>query len=82
MLGENDCLDIATDREISNHTHPTWREQSYQIVEDGIGCCLVTDLPVTVFIDIEFQTLQFDDVLIGHIVDNDGGKIWEARPGT
>lgn len=78
MLGENDRLDIATDRKISNHTHPAWREQSYQIVEDGIGGCLVTDLPVTVFIDIEFQTLQFDDVLIRHIVDDDGGKIGEA----
>src|SRR5215467_3091137 len=82
MLCKNDCLDIATHREIRNHTHPARLKQSDQIVEDNIRRRLVTDLPIPVLIDIELQTLQFNYILIGHIVNRNSSKIGKARSWT
>lgn len=82
MFGEDDRFDIASHSEVSNHAHPTRGEQGDQLVQDGIGRCLVADLAIAIAIDVEFQALQFDEVLIRHIVDGNGGKIGEARPRT
>ena len=82
MFGEDDRFDIASHGEISDYTHPTRGEQGNQLVQDSIGRCLVTDLTIAIAIDVEFQAFQFDEVLIWHIVDGNGGKIGEARPRT
>src|SRR2546421_11828538 len=82
VFGEDDRFDIATYREISNHTHPARGEQRDQIVEDGVSRRFVADLPVTIFIDIELQGLQFYHVPVWYVVNGNGGKIGKARPGT
>ena len=78
MLGEDDRLDIATHIEVGDHAHPAWGEQGDQVVEDRIARRLVADLPLAIAVDIELQTLQFDDILIWHIVNADRGKIGKA----
>src|ERR1700730_14496526 len=82
ILGEDDGLDISTDREVSDYTHPARREQGDQIVEDHVGRRFVTDLPIAVGVDVKLQTLQLHDLLARHVVNGNGGKIREARPGT
>ena len=78
MFGEDDRLDIATYREVSNYTHPARGEQRNQIVEDRVGSGFVADLPVAIFINIELQALQFYHVLAWYVVDGNGGKIGKA----
>jgi hypothetical protein len=82
LLSKHDCLDIATHREISDHSHPARGEQGDQIVEDHIGSGLVADLPITIFVDVKLQAFELDDILIWHVVYGDCGKIGKARPGT
>src|SRR5258708_39619311 len=53
MLGEDDRLDIAAYGEIGDHAHPARREQRKQVIQYGIGCRLVADLAVAIFIDVE-----------------------------
>ena len=53
MLGEDDRLDIAAYGEIGDHAHPARREQRNQVIQYGIGCRLVADLAVAIFIDVE-----------------------------
>src|SRR6266849_7770974 len=53
MFGEDDRLDIAAYGEIGDHAHPARREQRNQVIQYGIGCRLVADLAVAIFIDVE-----------------------------
>ncbi len=82
MLSEDDRLDIAADREISDDAHPSWGEQGDQLVEDHIAHRLVADLPIAILVHVEFQTFQLDDVLIWHIINDNGGKVRKARSRT
>jgi hypothetical protein len=78
VLGEDERFDIATHIKVSDHPHPAWGEQGDQVVKDHVGRRLVADLPLAILVDIEFQTLQFDNLLIWHIVNADRGKIRKA----
>src|SRR5579872_5947158 len=82
MLGENERLDIAADREISDDAHPTRGKQCEQLVEDHIAHRLVADRSVAILVEGEFQALQLNDVLFWHVVNRHGSKIRETRSGT
>jgi hypothetical protein len=53
VLGKDKGLDIAARIEIGDHAHPSWREQRYQVIQDGVGCRLMAELSVAIFIDIK-----------------------------
>jgi len=53
MLSKDNGLDIPAHIEISDHTHPAWREQRNQVIQDGIGRRLMANLPVAICIDIK-----------------------------
>jgi hypothetical protein len=38
VLGEDDGFNVATDGEVSDNAHPTWREQQNEIVQNRVGC--------------------------------------------
>jgi len=82
VFSKDDRLDIAPNGEIGDHPHPTRVEQRYQVVEDGVRGCFMADLPVAVFIDVEFEALELHDLLIWYIIDRNRGKIRETGPGT
>src|SRR5260221_1675586 len=79
MLGEDDRLDIAAYGEIGDHAHPARREQRKQVIQYGIGCRLVADLAVAIFIYVELLAFQLHDILIKHVIYDDRGTIREAR---
>ena len=54
MFGKDDRLDIPTNREIGDHTHPARGKQCNQIIEDRIGCRLMADLPIAIRVDVQF----------------------------
>lgn len=53
MLGKDNGLDVAAHIEVGDHTHPAWGEQRNQVIQDGIRCRLMADLPVAIIIDIK-----------------------------
>jgi hypothetical protein len=79
VLGKDKGLDIAARIEIGDHAHPPWREQGYQVIQDGVGCRLMADLSVAIFIDVKLQAFQFHNILVWYVVNDDRSKIWEAR---
>ena len=78
ILNGDERFDIATYGKISYHTHPAWREKVHQVIEDGIGGRLMADLAIAIAVDVELKTLQFDNILVWHVINGNGGKIRKA----
>ena len=81
MFHNNDCLAGAPNSEIGDHPHPTRGEQPDEIVENDVGGGFMANMPVTIGIDVELETLQLHDVLIRNVIHRHRGKIRKARPG-
>ena len=75
ILNKDDRLDIATYAKIGYDTHPARGEEVHQVIENGIGGRLMTNLAIPIAVDVEFKTLQFDNILVWHVINGNSCKI-------
>src|SRR5438309_9894935 len=79
MFGGDDGLDVAPHVEITPDSHPCWRRDPNEVVEDGVDGSLVEHMAVAEAVDVELERLELHDVLRGHILDSNRGKVRKSR---
>src|SRR5579884_2928197 len=82
ILGANDGLDVPPDVPVGGNLGATRLDGGYEVIQDLVCHRLMEDVLVAISVEVELPGAQLDDMLIRHVHELDGGKIWIAGAGT
>ena len=71
----DDRLDVTAHLEICGHFRFPWIKKVNQVIHNLVSDVFVVDPLITILIDVELETLEFDAPLFGHILNLNGREI-------